>query len=391
MRRLIGILSVTLLTSLYLSAQGIEFEKGSWNDALAKAKEENKLIFVDAYAQWCGPCKRMAATVFPTKEAGAFFNTNFINYKMDMERGEGPAFGKKYPVRAYPTLMFIDGDGELVHKKIGAQSTQSLIALGKKALTMVDKSPKYAEKYAKGDRSPELVYNYIKALNEAGKASNKVANEYFKGKKGQLPEADLNILFEALTRVDSRVYTLFNNNKKGIQKLYNQEQIDQKVLAAARRTLSTALEYQSLDLVTQTKDKVAENCSSSVSKDFANKADLDFSFLMKDWKTYTKALRAFTKDFSSNRNLLEAEDILKKGISVMQTDKKIASGLEDLAEATTKAPDAQYTHFVNYAKILHFNGNKKAAVAALDQAEEMCESQENIQKRIQRLRKEMLE
>lgn len=85
-------------------AQGIEFFHGTWEEVKAKAKEADKLVFVDAYTTWCGPCKRMAANIFPLPEVGEFYNANFINYKLDMEKGEGPDFARKYGVRAIPPL-----------------------------------------------------------------------------------------------------------------------------------------------------------------------------------------------------------------------------------------------------------------------------------------------
>ena len=48
------------------------------------------MIFLDAYASWCGPCKMLQKNVFTKKAVGDFYNSKFINVKMDMEKGEGP-------------------------------------------------------------------------------------------------------------------------------------------------------------------------------------------------------------------------------------------------------------------------------------------------------------
>ena len=68
-------------------SRGIDFFPGSWNEALELAKKEDKLIFLDAYASWCGPCKSMQKKVFPTDKVGEYFNARFINVKIDMEKG----------------------------------------------------------------------------------------------------------------------------------------------------------------------------------------------------------------------------------------------------------------------------------------------------------------
>ena len=100
LRLLIALFSITTV----LSAQGIEFEHTPWKEAMAKAKEEGKAMFVDSYATWCGPCKRMAKNVFTKDEVGEFYNDNFINLKLDMEKEDGVTFGHKYPAVSYTHL-----------------------------------------------------------------------------------------------------------------------------------------------------------------------------------------------------------------------------------------------------------------------------------------------
>lgn len=115
------------LNDVMSNEKGIRFEQISFQEALKKAKVEDKLIFVDAYAVWCGPCKLMDRTTFKSEEVGKVFNQYFINLKIDMEKGEGLAIAKKYMVRAYPTLMFINSEGKLVKRVLGAMSDKELL------------------------------------------------------------------------------------------------------------------------------------------------------------------------------------------------------------------------------------------------------------------------
>ncbi|WP_420151633.1 thioredoxin family protein [Spirosoma sp.] len=113
------------------SGEGIQFTESSWKEILKKAKAEKKVIFLDAYASWCGPCKMLQKNVFTKKEVGDFYNSKFINVKMDMEKGEGPALSQVYPLEAYPTLLYIDGNGKVLKKVLGYHSPEELIAIGK--------------------------------------------------------------------------------------------------------------------------------------------------------------------------------------------------------------------------------------------------------------------
>lgn len=116
-------------------AEGIQFIEADWNKALAEAKKQNKLIFLDAYASWCGPCKMLKKNTFPNKKAGDFFNKNFVNVAIDMEKGDGPALAEKYPVSAYPTLIIANAEGEIITYTQGYISPKELIRFGEYGIT----------------------------------------------------------------------------------------------------------------------------------------------------------------------------------------------------------------------------------------------------------------
>lgn len=113
------------------SNQGIQFADLTWQDALKKAKKENKILFVDVYATWCGPCKLLQKNTFPDKNLGDFFNQNFINLTFDGEIGDGKLLFNQYKLRGYPTLLFIHPDGTVKAQYIGYQNAKNLLEIGK--------------------------------------------------------------------------------------------------------------------------------------------------------------------------------------------------------------------------------------------------------------------
>lgn len=141
---------------------GIDFQHVKWSEAVEKAKAENKLIFVDFYTQWCGPCYNMAQNVFTLPVVGEFYNQTFVNMKIDAENGEGVELAKKYGVRSYPTYMFINpATGEAVHRSSSRQTAEQFIQTGRNALNPETCSPYLESEFQKGNRDRKLLINYI--------------------------------------------------------------------------------------------------------------------------------------------------------------------------------------------------------------------------------------
>lgn len=122
-----------------VAEEGIRFIEANWAKALQEAKKQKKLIFIDAYTSWCGPCKLLKQNTFPDKTAGEFFNKNFINVALDMEKGDGIAIAEKYGVQVYPTLIITDADGKLITVTEGYMGPAQLIEFGKHGVTVSKK------------------------------------------------------------------------------------------------------------------------------------------------------------------------------------------------------------------------------------------------------------
>lgn len=153
--------------SLIEEFRGIEFFTGTFAEVCEKARQENKLIFVDAYTTWCGPCQMMSTQVFTRKDVGLYFNETFVNVKIDMEKGEGPELAKKYGVTAYPTFLLIDSNGNLVHRCVGGSDAKTFIEKIKRG-TVKETSYKYlVDNFEANKNDINFQLNYLIAKGHA--------------------------------------------------------------------------------------------------------------------------------------------------------------------------------------------------------------------------------
>ena len=209
-----------VLSVLSFAQEGIKFETSDFKTILAKAKKENKLIFLDAYTTWCGPCKLMAKNIFTLKSVGDHYNANFVNAKIDMEKGEGIDIAKKYDVKVFPTYLFIDGNGELVHRTVGYVPEKEFIQFAKDASDPSKRVAALKERFEKGEKDPEFLKNLVNltAFTEADYAG-KVFEQYITAKANTpLAADDMQMLFMTLKNSESPAYKIFKDKKADLLK-----------------------------------------------------------------------------------------------------------------------------------------------------------------------------
>ncbi len=150
--------------------KGIAFEKEGtlFRQAVQKALSQQKLIFLDCYTSWCGPCKMMARSVFPQEQVGNFMNPNYVSIKIDMEKGEGPELQKKLQVSAYPTFIIFNSGGQEIGRFMGGCQAEEFIEKVKKA-SIDNGSAEMDKRFADGERDEAFLYEYLKTLGAAYK------------------------------------------------------------------------------------------------------------------------------------------------------------------------------------------------------------------------------
>lgn len=183
---LLSLLFLGIVLGADAQTSGINFEQTKeWKKIVKKAKKEQKLIFVDCYTSWCGPCKMLAKNVFTQQAVGDFFNQHFVNVKYDMEKdADGVVLKEQFGVKAFPTLVFVDPATQtVVHRMVGAGSAEWLLTGAKSANDPQNNLSGMMRRYQAGERGVEFLGKYLEALSSAYMADEqgKVAEEYLYG------------------------------------------------------------------------------------------------------------------------------------------------------------------------------------------------------------------
>ena len=329
------------LSNIY--SQGIEFVHVKWQEALEMAKENNQLLFVDSYTTWCGPCKRMSKHEFVKAEVGEVYNANFVNLKLDMESKNGRIFDSKYPVSAYPTMFFLDGEGNVVKKVKGGKKGDQLVAMANAVIKSYDTSGQFQEKYDAGDRSYDVVYDLVVALNKANKPSLKISNDYLMSNPEITDEQQMKFYHAAVVDSDSKIFDNMVKNRSRLIEIVGEEAFDKKVKSACMNTVTKAIQYETISLLDEAvlKSKYLTNGA----EEFALEAKMKYASDMRDAEMYTEVandlankylkndpekidnlINITNKYFGANEELLKmSKSIAKKYYKKSKSDQSILS------------------------------------------------------------------
>jgi thiol-disulfide isomerase/thioredoxin len=297
MKKYIFALLLTLAVTTSVKAD-IQFQHGPWQEILAQAGKENKLIFVDAFTSWCGPCKWMAANTFTNDEVATFFNANFINAKIDMEKGEGPDLAETYNVRAYPTLLFVNAAGELVHFAIGALDAAQFLKLGKDVLDPNFASlAKMKKQFAAGETDREFLATYILSLKEVGESTEAALAKFRSGMSGAalLEDNNWKVFNALLNKLDSEEAQYFLAHLSDFAKKHGEEQVYYKALNMYSSGMIKAIYTGGTPAEYDAGKQILLNSGVKGAAYRALSYDLEWYKRQDDWDNYSKTAIEFVK------------------------------------------------------------------------------------------------
>lgn len=352
-------------------AQGIEFQEGTFQEILDKAKASGKSVFVDCYTTWCGPCKRMSSLVFPDTRVGDFFNPNYLSVKIDMEKGEGFEIGARYGIKAYPTLLFLDGNGEVLHKHVGMMNPEDLIEAGKKAVDPLPKILKLQkEKYDAGERSVEFLGEFADNLQKARFPFDSVFTLYLKA----LQEDDLQQeqhqqrIFRLTTHIQSPGIAYVVKNKEGFRKVIGVTQLTERVNEIARKGVEEAARSKNEGLY-HAAGQFVKDMAMPDAKGMSLQMAMDYYRLTYQWVEFDKVATKYAATFAKG-DARVLNDIAWEYYMNL-TEKKYLNKALEWSTAAIAIRDI-YDYNLTYALILYklerFEESEKAADYAIIKA-----------------------
>ena len=362
------VLLVSVITSSMVNAAGIEFNHDKkFQEVLDMAKAQGKLVFIDCYTSWCGPCRMLSTTVFTDSTVGDFFNSAFVNAKFDMEKDEGPIIANKYSVRSYPTLLWLDGDGNVKHEVKGFMPAAELIRNGQKA---VDPSPGilagYRKQYADGSRDVNFLRDYVNSLYNAQEKYEDVFKEYL----GHLNGAELSdpknskTIFNLTNDIKSPGLSYLVKNKEYYAHIMGEQVFNNKINLIATKAINEAPRADDNGMY----EGAIKLIKANKAPDHAEKGmklSMDYYYHMADWINYDKYATQYAKKYA-DKNATQLNEIAWNYYMVLHNPDQLQKAAKWAYAAINI--DNKYTYNLTYAWLLYKLENYKEASLACDYA-----------------------
>jgi thioredoxin-related protein len=376
----------------FSQGEGMHFEQGmSWQHILAKAKKENKFIFVDCYTTWCGPCKFMAKEIFPLKETGDAVNPHYICVGIQIDStGDDPESIKtmyrdahiieaSYNIRAYPTFLYFNPDGQLVHRTEGSTRNAAEFILNTKNAMNPDRQY-YAmmEKFRSGSRDTIMLESLMNLAiqNENGFLADSVIRAWLPLIKNVYTTDRLQMIAQIAIEPGTPEFDLFYHNGEKIDRLFKpgySENIVMNAVIQHNQSIMTAFNDSTstpdwnkitMEITAQYGASLAHQIVTSVKPVYYKKN--------KNWELYIRNLLPFLKEYEPK---LDPIDLNNGAWDIFQ----YSSGIDDLNYALSlseRSMDSQKnnpTFMDTYANLLYKLGRKTEAIVKETEALNLTE------------------
>lgn len=361
---------------------GINFQSTPLSDALASAKSKDKLVFLVMCVEWSEPCDILAGYTLTDEKVGAYFNDNFINVRYNMDNEGMDSLADRYAVNSYPTMLFLNAMGEVVHQGCGAMNTGELLKLGRASTSDMNLKSAF-RRFDEGELDPVFLIQFSQMLQDACISSGFIVDEYFKSASSEQMISQEGWDIVNLNAIDpyGKPFQFLLNNKSAFEALVGKDTVDAKIYGVLIDQLIDIYEGNDITLfASQAILALIEKYDFEGDDELTSLAYLKIHDLKGDWSGYAQAVLQVVKQ----QEVRDPDQLNEFGwkfyIYVNDRDALAqAVGWMDNVVNAYPAP----TYMDTYASLLYKTGDKKKAVKmsklALKQAEKLGEDVEHYE------------
>lgn len=381
--------------------KGIKFQHQlTWSQLKEKAKKENKYIFLDAYTTWCIPCRLMENDIFPQPSIADFFNQNFINVKVQFDvtkndnaevkswYKDAKAFTETYKINSYPTYLFFNSSGELVHTILGSSpNAEVFIAKAKDALNPATQYNHLKRQFEEGNKNSELLLALIKAAQQANETQfiPVAMNAYLATQTNLLETQNLKFISIATSKSTDPGFSILQNHGNKLDSVAGKGKSAEMIKTIAFDEI--VIPYLRIggakidhgNGMVEYSGELNKNVDWSVVKakldsKYARISDEIITMTAKpmyyrwldDWPQFSKAVSAYASRYGNtlNNNLLNiyAWDIFGSSNDV----KCLEAALEWSKKTLSGTNEKNLNYLYTYSNLLYKAGKKEQAIASVE-------------------------
>lgn len=364
--------ALMLLSARLYAQDNIKFFEGTLAELKAEAKKQNKPVFIDCFTTWCGPCKMLATKVFTDKAVADFYNKNFISYELDMEKGEGLAFAKEYKVTGYPTLIYINPEGQILYRNIGAGSAEYFLSEGKRAADPELNAVALMAKYKNGQNDTAFLRQF--ALTYASideDQAESALKTYWKSVSGDqfLDKSNWELIERAETDIHSRAFQYLVKHKDKFIARYDTDNVEYTIIGKAQHAISKAADIKDEILYADSHKLLAASNLPWVKANLPYN-EMNYYGKMDMWNEFVATAN---KEIDKEGKTAETYNNIAWMIFQMTDKKEPMRQARLYAELSLKA-DRSFYNLDTYANILYKQGEKADAIKAAEEAIKLADA-----------------
>lgn len=401
---------------------GVHFERSlSWKEIKDRARAERKYIFVDCYATWCSPCKRMDREVYPVEKVGNFMNAHFISVKVQLDSSDkddryirqwysdAKAIIDRYAVKGFPTYLYFSPDGEIVHRAEGSLSDSIFLLISSNSLDSNRQYYTVLRKYQRGQLEYESMPNLIQMAYTNGDKgqADRITVDYLRNYLDRMSEEQA---FSVISKEFMRQYIL-NDLSSGDQlfemlyhdgwrydEITHSKEFSMSIINSiiTREEINPKLWPESVAIKTNPnwaalEQAIARKYGEDYSQRTVLMAKLRWYNEKKDWREISRytvqKIDKFGLDTIGAMSRLVTNNIMYGILFQHSTDStEIEKAVKWMREIVDLAPN-DATYIDTYANLLYKSGEKRCALKWERQAHKISPNDTEIQEALKKMEK----